>query len=321
MRPLFLCTIIFCWYSFHAIAQKKPVATSTKVSTATVNASGQAFTEGRMNYHISSGDKTLQKLLDAVTKSGNPSMESFKNAQNMLTKEELAHIQTLTQGNPAIGLSLLILPYFGTDIWIQKDKVLVKAKAFTYTLENYWDQSAGTGQCYMVSNAHPEKDASFAYDKDYMRTSKTQTYIGEDNFEIRQTGEMAVVAGFEARKTIYVRKSGASKNVPEKLEVYTSPQLTQTVNFCHPYYTGEQNGIVKITAYLTKDTPPMTYELVKAENQPVTPAQMAIRTSRNVFSTKTLSEQATLGFQLLGIMMDGGPQQAESNDEDNNDSD
>lgn len=298
MRSILLYIISWCLFCLNANAQK------------------QVFTEGYLKYSITIGDKTMLKLLEFVAKDKTPSMASFEKAKSILSKEEIDHIQNLTQKNPSIGMSLLILPYFGDDIWIQKDKVLAKAKAFTYSIENYWDQSSGFGKCYLVSNVHPEKNLTYDYDKNYTENNKVQTYIGSDKFEIQRTNEKVTIAGFEAYKTIYTRKSSVTAhNLPYKLEVYESPQMSQAVNFSHPYYTEEENGIVKINAYLSKDAPPLTYELVKAENKNLSPSQMNIHTSKNVFPTKTLLDQATLGFQVLGLMMDTGQQQAENEDE------
>jgi hypothetical protein len=75
--------------------------------------------------------------------------------------------------------------------------------------------------------------------------------------------------------------------------------MPKSLNFIHPYYLEEDNGIMKIDLFFSENTP-MVYEFKKVTPRSVAEAEMAIKESQPVYDSKT--EAQALGMKIMGIM-------------------
>src|SRR5690606_16655899 len=97
---------------------------------------------------------------------------------------------------------------------------------------------------------------------------KSATITHED-YDIERLAEEEVVAGYTCKKAIYTLKNSAgveSSDNPRSLVVYTSASMPKELNFQHPFYIPEDNGILKIdVTYDDAQQNKMVYEIVKVE--------------------------------------------------------
>ncbi|PZP49317.1 MAG: hypothetical protein DI598_08190 [Pseudopedobacter saltans] len=288
-------------------------------SIAKLGYAQEKLKEGHLQYAISIEDKVLKKYMDNIKQGKGKPMEAMKNAANGMSPAEIDYLKKITKDNPEMGLSLILLPYLGNSINLKGEKTLGECKAITYELQNLWDQTENKGVNYIESTVDPSNNLSFTYDKSY-KVDDPMT-IGANNFDKVETSEHVKVLDFDTHKTVYKRKSSTSHKVPYKLEVYTTPFISNAVNFSHPYYSDEKDGIVKINAYLTEGAAPMVYQLVKYDKNKVTAAELTPKTSTKQYSTKTETDKVTLGFNVLGIMLNTGGEGSSGTKEDDDNED
>lgn len=268
----------------------------------------ETFREGYLFYQMDIEDKVLKKLTEYVRQQPNSPMDAMKQASKKLSQTEIAYLQKLSANNPELMMSLILLPLLGSEITVKGSTALAEAKGLTYTLQNLWDQQTGKGVCHIFSSIHPENQFSYQTDKKFKEENKALVKIDGQDFDRLETNESIIISGFKTVKIIYNRKKSAQSNVPCKLEIYTSPQLSNVVNFSHPYYMDEGNGIVKIKAYLSERMPPVVYELVQIKRVAIPDSDLKIPQDGPVLPTNTLQERAALGFRILGIMLNTGKQ-------------
>lgn len=78
--------------------------------------------------------------------------------------------------------------------------------------------------------------------------------------------------------------------------------LKTVINFSHPYYLPEDNGIMRIDIYLNNAAEPtMAYEMVSVNKAPISDGMLVPKKTEPLYELTDMN----YGMKLLGIMMGG----------------
>ena len=93
---------------------------------------------------------------------------------------------------------------------------------------------------------------------------------------------------------------------PVALEVWTSAQMPQMLNFAHPVYVQQQHGITKLLVYFDKERrQKLLYEFAGVQVKPV--AAQDLKINANTPLLDYAKDELQIGMKSLAIMLGGGP--------------
>ena len=89
-----------------------------------------------------------------------------------------------------------------------------------------------------------------------------------------------------------------------KLEVWTSEQMPKSLNFIHPYYLEEEDGIMKIDLFANGiEGVSMVYEFKTVSPKKLSDSELDIVQTSPVYNAKT--DLQKIAGKLMGIMFGG----------------
>lgn len=287
--------------SFSCKKNQKESTEETKLKsseTVKVPSSKDHFYEGIIDVDIHFPGNQLSNLLKKIDPAKGNIEQQLKSLTETLSSKEQQKIKNLTQNNPFVAMQVIMAPLH-SKLYVRENVATAKCDGLSYHLENTVDTSSNTGTVYVVSQANPSNAITIDYDKDFFGKSQFQTKIDTESYTRQETNETKLIAGYLCKKSIYTSKTNSPMRVT-KLEVWTSEQMPKSLNFIHPYYIEEPNGIMKIDLFANGiEGTAMVYQFEEVISTQVSNTELEIKQSSLVYDAKTdLSEIAT---KLLGI--------------------
>lgn len=282
----------------------------------------EPFTEGTIEMGMSSHGVDLGVLIKNIDFSRDDVREQFvaltenhEEAQQFLTlMEEYA------QANPVIGLALMLNGVIAT-YYVKGDAVLGRARGLGYLFDNYHNSVEDQGQIYVRTLVQldeiPEEDRelSITYTPSEDLGVGSGGSISTSMYDRQVASKKQVVAGYACEVSTYTLKSEFDVDpdfdpdfpMPtsarlHKLVVYTSDAFNKTINFTHPFYLPEDNGILKLEIHFDKlDEPTLVMQPDNITPRTVAPAEMQIEEKLPVYDYNNL----TVAWKIFAIMMSG----------------
>ena len=271
--------------------------------------SGSGF-EGILTVGISMAGVDLSQLAE-VDYQGDVQQQA-KEIFEKLPPQDMQKLQSTMEANPMLGMVFMMTPSKGT-IYLKNGVAVVKSSGLGFKIEHYHNQQADEALLYTASLIEPGQAVTAAYkpsaDQDKLFTEDKR--ITPEAFNITRTDETVTVAGYTCAKAIYTPKSdeplaqsapGMSALQLRKLVLYTSNDVPKDINFSHPYYLPEGDGIMRIDLFFDdSDVPTMVYEIKSVEKTTVADSLLQIQKTEPLYSLSDMD----YGMQVLGIMMGG----------------
>lgn len=286
---------------------KTTVLASTILPTSGKTSTNKLLDEGKIKIQITTPNNVLGKLLQEVDPSKGNIQNQMKTLGEELTAKERAQLEEQTKKMGLMNLAILMLPPKGA-IYLKEGAATAKFDGLTYHGENTVNESKQTGMIYLKSQSS-EKAVTVSYTGSSFKEMNTNELKVTD-YEIVNTGEESVVAGYLCTKSIYTLKNetalhkssyGMPLNGAYKLEVWTSKQMPKVVNFFHPIYINEDAGIMKILIQFQKESDlTFLYEFTSVENRPVTENEMKIKKTQII--RDFAKDKMKIGMEMMGIM-------------------
>ncbi|WP_303311438.1 hypothetical protein [Hymenobacter sp. BT730] len=283
------------------------------------------FTQGIITTRVSLPGNPYDKLLSQIDPAkGNVQDQMQQLAMRMTPAEQQQFQAEAEKLSPALVMGAMMLPRKGT-IYCRGQEARVSTDGLSYHLENYFDGAKNSGLLLMAAHASAERVA-YTYNAATMKKSWQSIVVTEEDYTLKTSPETSLIAGYPCQKTTYTLKPGAAapttdepgaiSQKPVALDVWTSAQIPQLLNFAHPVYVKEKNGITKLVVYFDKARKQiMVYEFASVQLKPVTPQDLQIKPNTPILDYA--KDEMQIGMKSLAIMLGGaGPQQSgTSNDE------
>lgn len=261
----------------------------------------EPFKEGVIELDIYFPGNDLSELLKKTDPSKGNIKQQMEKAISTVDAQQQQRIQSSVQNNPIMAMQVILAPLLQNRIFVKGDDVTAKCDGLTYHLENTLNAANNSGKIYVVSQSNPKNAVTFNYDDEFFGNSTLQTKIDSELYDRVETEETKTIAGYVCKKMIYTLKGNASPMSIVKLDVWTSKQMPQSLNFIHPYYLEEDYGIMKIDLYPKLESEPgLVYEFKKVTPTTVESADMSIKQSTPLYNAET--DLQPIAAKLMGIM-------------------
>ncbi|TDS58197.1 hypothetical protein [Myroides indicus] len=269
------------------------------------------FTEGFVEMGIFSNDIDLGKLIGKIDFSKANVKEQYEKlvANDADAKAIIDLIATIGNQNPlaawAVTLNIAECTYN-----IKNDEVLGKVCGFGWTMDNYYNKSQNQAGLYLETLVQTDKITE--QDKKIYSSYKPSEYgtsgaindVDFSQFNRETKSAKQTVLGYECDVIVYTPKT-LDENAPmqlQKLVVYTSPLFTDAINFAHPFYLEENQGILRLDVYyLNSETPTLVMKPKEIKEIKLTAHDLISRTTTPVYP----QDDINWGFKALAIMMSG----------------
>ncbi|SHK46205.1 hypothetical protein [Hymenobacter psychrotolerans] len=280
-----------------------------------------AFTQGIITTKVSLPgnpyDKYLSKLDPAK---GNLQAQMQQLAAGLTPAEQQKFQAEAAKLSPAMTIGALMLPRKGT-IYCRGQEARATTDALTYHLENYFNNATNKGLLLLSSQSTPQT-VNYTYDAASVKKTWQTIVVTAQDYTSKTGPETALVAGYLSKKTVYTLKPGAAATTtepgqisdkPVALDVWTSAQIPQSLNFAHPVYVAEAHGITRLVVYFDKERKQqLVYEFASVQPKAITDQDLKIKTTAPVLDYA--KDEMQVAMKTLALMMGGGPQPAGSDD-------
>lgn len=285
-----------------------PTATPTAVAN---------FTQGIITTRVSLPGNPYDKLLSKIDPTKGNIQGQMQQLMGSLTPAEQQQLQTeAAKLSPAMTIGAMMLPRKGT-IYCRGQEARATTDALTYHLENYFNHATNKGLLLMASQSTAQT-VNYTYDAASVKKTWQSIVVTAQDYTAKTSSETALVAGYPSQKTTYTLKPGAAETTPAEpgqlserpvaLDVWTSAQIPQSLNFAHPVYVAEAHGITRLVVYFDKERKQrMVYEFASVQPKAVTDQDLKIKTTAPVLDYAR--DEMQVGMKMLALMMGGGPQQ------------
>lgn len=292
--------------------------TAPPASTAAV----ADFTQGIITTRVSLPGNPYDKMLSRIDPAkGNIQGQVQQLAASLTVAEQQQFQAEAAKLSPAMTIGAMMLPRKGT-LYCRGKEVRATTDALTYHLENYFNNATNKGLLRIVSQSTPQ-NVNYTYDAASVERTWQSIVVTTTDYTVRPTTETVLVAGYPSQKTTYTIKPGAAGSVPEgpgqlpskpvALDVWTSKQIPQSLNFAHPVYVNEAHGITRLVVYFDKERKQqLRYEFANVQVKPVTDQDLKITTTAPVLDYA--KDAAQIGMKTLALMF-GGPKASGDTDE------
>ncbi|TDQ76599.1 hypothetical protein [Sphingobacterium yanglingense] len=271
----------------------------------------EVFEQGIIEMGIFSQDVELSKIVGKIDFSQADPKSQY---QNLLKNDKDVQaitkvIEQIATKNPLAGLALSMNTTSCT-YYIKEDKVLGKVKGFGWEMDNLHDKKQDKGSLYLqtLTNTKEIPDSDKKIYAQYIPSKNpdagASNAIELDNFNRTELQKTEIINGYECNVSQLTPKS-IDSDAPmtmHKLLVYTSPLFNNTINFTHPFYLEENNGILRIDIYFIDDkTPTLVMKPKSIEQRAISADELQSRTAQPVYG----EINAEWAFKALPIMMSG----------------
>ncbi|ATL49354.1 hypothetical protein COR50_20440 [Chitinophaga caeni] len=296
------CAIIFSCKQAKNKESKSSFSDAAQVTEPAEPAAKETFKEGIIDLDIDFPGNELSSLLKKVDPSKGNIQQQMAALVAKLPSEQQLKMKKLTQSNPFVSMQVLLAPLMKNQIFVARKRVTAKCDGLTYHLENTLDASSNTGKIFVESRNNPANSVTFKYDESFWKENQLQTRFDVESYNRQQTDETATVAGYKCQKVNYtLKKADANPMRIAKIAVWTSGKMPRSLNFIHPYYVEESNGIMKIELYTNQEEGPvLVYEFKTVTSTGVEAEDLEIKQGSPVYNAAT--ELETIGGKLMGIM-------------------
>ncbi|MCX2682182.1 hypothetical protein OOZ15_19735 [Galbibacter sp. EGI 63066] len=259
------------------------------------------FTEGKIDIEVYFPGNRLNEVLNKVDPSQGNIEQQIEKYTAELSAEQAEKIQKGVNSDLMLTMQILFAPMLNNEIFVRGNQVTAKCDGLVYHLENTLNGSNETGMVFVQSQSNKGNQVTFNYDKDFFVENQLQTRVNPEVYDRKLTGETEEIAGYKCNIAVYTLKNVTPMAIG-KLEVWTSEHMPKSLNYIHPYYLEEENGIMKIAIYqgMQSDMPMMIYEFKKVTPISVSDSDMKIRQSQPVYEGK--SDMEVIGSRLMDIM-------------------
>lgn len=297
-------TIIFLFYNCNSSDEIKP----TEDNHTVIN---KPFTEGIVEMGIFSKDVDLGKIIGKIDFSREDITQQY---QDLLTNDAEARaifevVEDTSNQNPLVAWAMSM--NISECTYSIKDKeVLGKARGFGWNMHNYHNTAEDKGSIYLETVTQLDKIAE--QDRKIYTEFKPSENAGANatntidfsEFNRQVEPKKQNVLGYECDVIIYTPKK-VDNTMPmqlQKIAVYTSPLFSNTINFTHPFYLEENNGILRLDIYyLNNEEPTLVMKPKAIKEQVINQQDLISKTSTPIYS----SDDMNWGFKALAIMMSG----------------
>ncbi|PJJ60270.1 hypothetical protein [Hymenobacter chitinivorans] len=286
-----------------------------------------AFTQGVITTRVSLPGNPYDKMLTKLDPTKGDLKGQMERLAASLTPAEQQQFQAeAAQLSPAMTMGALMLPRTGT-IYCRGTQARATTDALSYHLENFFDSAKNTGLLLLAAQAAPDQVA-YTYNAASVKKTWQSIVVTEVDYAVKPTTETAVVAGLPSQKTTYTLKNPAAATTtgpgatgsqkPFALDVWTSAQIPAALNFAHPVYVKEKQGITKLVVYFDKERKQrMVYEFANVQRKPVTDQDLKIKTTTPVLDyAKDEMQIAGMSLRIMLGGMGGGPSQGQDSGQD-----
>ncbi|UOQ51508.1 hypothetical protein [Hymenobacter cellulosivorans] len=285
---------------------------ATVVLATSFTPPADTFTQGVITTRVSLPGNPYDKMLNRLDPAKGDLQGQVQRLAASLTPAEQQQFQAeAAQLSPAMTMGAFMLPRKGT-LYCRGSQVRATTDALSYHLENFFDSAKNTGLLLLAAQDKPNQVA-YTYDAATVKRSWQSIVVTEVDYTVKPTTETALVAGLPSQKTTYTLKSSAASTStdpgemgqkPTALDVWTSAQIPAALNFAHPVYVKEKQGITKLVVYFDKERKQrMVYEFASVQRKPVTDQDLKIKTTGPVLDYA--KDEMQIAGQSLGIMLGG----------------
>lgn len=233
------------------------------------------FTEGTIEMGMYSHGLDLGYYIEHIDFSRHDIQEQLATlAQSAEGKALPDLINELGQRNPFLAFTLVLNMNVAT-YYIKDHIVLGKAKGFGWEMENLHDRVNDLGKVVLRTLvttdqiAEEDKEIYASYTPSEDLEPGYFGYLDHSIFDRETDTKQENILGYACQKAIYTLKPEHRPVLgnPDddllfpsatlyKLVVYTSPQFDETINFTHPFYLPENDGILKLEIYYEESDNP-----------------------------------------------------------------
>ncbi|MFD2553306.1 hypothetical protein [Sphingobacterium tabacisoli] len=275
------------------------------------NIKTETFDQGIIKMGIYSQEVELSKLVDKIDFTQADPKSQY---QNLLQKDKdvqaiVKTVEDMASKNPLAGL-VLSMNTTSCAYYVKDDKVLGKVKGFGWEMDNYHDELQDKGSLYLETltktNEIAESDRKIYahYIPSENPGAGANSNIELENFNRTELNKTEVVNGYLCNVSQLTPKT-LDTDTPiqmRKLLVYTSPLFKKTINFTHPFYLDEKNGILRIDIYFVDDnTPTLVMKPKSIERRVVNENELKSRTTQPGYE----EINAEWAFKALPILTSG----------------
>lgn len=294
----------FLFYNCNSSEEVKP----TENSEETIN---KPFTEGTIEMGIFSHEIDLGKLIGKIDFSKKNIKEQYIQLANQDTEVKAISdlITTLGNQNPltawAITLNIAECNYA-----IKNEEVLGKVRGFGWTMDNYYNKTKDQANIYLETVVQTDKIAEqdrkiySSYKPLENNTVSSINKVDFSQFDRETQSGKENISGYLCDVVVYTPKI-IDENAPmqlRKLIVYTSPLFNNAINFAHPFYLEENQGILRLDIfYLNNDQPTLVMKPKEIKETKITTNDLTTRIATPVYTQDNIN----WGFKALAIMMSG----------------
>lgn len=294
----------FLFYNCNSSEEVKP----TENSEETIN---KPFKEGTIEMGIFSHEIDLGKLIGKIDFSKKNIKEQYIQLANQDTEVKAISdlITTLGNQNPltawAITLNIAECNYA-----IKNEEVLGKVRGFGWTMDNYYNKTKDQANIYLETVVQTDKIAEqdrkiySSYKPLENNTVSSINKVDFSQFDRETQSGKENISGYLCDVVVYTPKI-IDENAPmqlRKLIVYTSPLFNNAINFAHPFYLEENQGILRLDIfYLNNDQPTLVMKPKEIKETKITTNDLTTRIATPVYTQDNIN----WGFKALAIMMSG----------------
>ncbi|MDM1408338.1 hypothetical protein [Myroides sp. DF42-4-2] len=297
-------TTIFLFYNCNSSDEIKP----TEDNHTVIN---KPFTEGIVEMGIFSKDVDLGKIIGKIDFSREDITQQY---QDLLTNDAEARaifevVEDTSNQNPLVAWAMSM--NISECTYFIKDKVVLgNVRGFGWNMHNYHNTAEDKGSIYLETVTQLDKIAE--QDRKIYTEFKPSENAGANatntidfsEFNRQVEPKKQNVLGYECDVIIYTPKK-VDNTMPmqlQKIAVYTSPLFSNTINFTHPFYLEENNGILRLDIYyLNNEEPTLVMKPKAIKEQVINQQDLISKTSTPIYS----SDDMNWGFKALAIMMSG----------------
>lgn len=289
------------------------LASSAKEKASQISFEVHPF-EGIIKTRVSVAGIDMARIIEKIDYQKGNVQEQLAAQYKLLPASSMSKLEDMMKKNPMLGLVLAMTPPQAT-IYVKEKIAMVKSKGLGYELQHYHNEELDQAFLYTRSLLNTEAvTASYQPSKGYEQLFSQDKRPSLNNFTISRSTQTAQVAGLNCDIATYTAKTGLKQpGTVSKLIVYTSKLMPKGINFSHPYYLPEANGIMRIDIYLDdSQTPTMCYEVTSIQKTTVAADMLQPKKSTPIYQ---LTDRE-YSLKLLAVMMGGMATLGQNDDDD-----
>lgn len=276
------------------------------------------FSEGIMHTRISFPSNPLNELLSSVDFTKGDVQSQLRNLQNAQQNEAYARkvkaqvdkmAATEKQAMTQMMMAALMSPLY-TTIYFDKEKALAKAYALNYRLESFMNVQEGKGKMVAITNDN-SNSAAITFSASNLQKAWQKESADAEHYNIQWLNVVEKVGGIPCNKVVYTRKAGKNSSgqlLAYKLIAWYSPQLSNRINFAHPFYLDIPHGILKIEIhYDVSGKNRMVYEVASIDQKKLSAQDFILTDIQPVLDWDANQVQASMN--MLNVFMSQGGSQ------------